>query len=97
MYTLIIIILLYYRSTSPPGGNQVDGLPPALRGNPAGRHCMLRVRVQYAPCVYSCACTAYALCLFRVCVLYMLHVCVRVCICVCVGALCVRSVYVCSV
>ena len=27
----IIIILLYYRSTSPPGGNQVDGLPPALR------------------------------------------------------------------
>ena len=21
----------YYRSTSPPGGNQVDGLPPALR------------------------------------------------------------------
>ena len=28
-----------YRSTSPPGGNQVDGLPPALRqtgptGNP---------------------------------------------------------------
>ena len=22
---------IYYRSTSPPGGNQVDGLPPALR------------------------------------------------------------------
>ena len=21
-----------YRSTSPPGGDQVDGLPPALRG-----------------------------------------------------------------
>ncbi len=26
-----ILTITYYRSTSPPGGNQVDGLPPALR------------------------------------------------------------------
>ena len=25
-----VLIHTYYRSTSPPGGNQVDGLPPAL-------------------------------------------------------------------
>ena len=25
-----VLIRTYYRSTSPPGGNQVDGLPPAL-------------------------------------------------------------------
>ena len=30
MHTIITIILPYYRSTSPPGGNQVDGLPAAL-------------------------------------------------------------------
>ena len=28
---LVFIEFLYYRSTSPPGGNQVNGLPPALR------------------------------------------------------------------
>ena len=27
----VCFCFLYYRSTSPPGGNQVDGLPPALR------------------------------------------------------------------
>ncbi len=27
-----VLIHIYYRYTSSPGGNQVDGLPPALRG-----------------------------------------------------------------
>ena len=26
-----VLTHIFYRSTSPPGGNQVDGLPPALR------------------------------------------------------------------